>query len=277
MKITPLGPYAGAEVTGIDLSKPVSDEDRRTLNKALVDHVALVIRDQQYTPKGYLAAASVFGRPMPQDYSDFNLPEEPLINIVSSQHKDKKGKRILRGATWHTDHTNRECPPKCTVLYAVKLPSTGGDTGVCNMRAAYESLSDETKAKLADAKTANLHVGRATNRASPKGEELQEKREAPPVFHPVVRTHPESGAKALWFHTVKTDYVTGYTPEESRDLLMGLLETSIKPEFIYRHKWRPGDMLIWDNRQTMHQAYHDHDPAEHRMLYRLLLEGDRPF
>lgn len=277
MRITPLGRHAGAEVTGIDLSGSVPEEARKTLNEALVEHVALVIRDQRYTPSDFVKAAGVFGQPMPQDYSDFNLPDEPLINVVSSRHTDKAGKRILRGATWHTDHTNRECPPKCTVLYAVKLPRAGGDTGVCNMRAAYEALPKETRAKLEGAKTANLHVGRATNRASPKGEELQAKRQAPPVFHPVVRTHPESGARALWFHTVKTDYVTGYTPEDSRALLMGLLETAIKPEFVYRHRWRAGDMLIWDNRQTMHQAYHDYDPAEHRMLYRILLEGDRPF
>ncbi len=91
-----------------------------------------------------------------------------------------------------------------------------------------------------------------------------------------MRTHPENGRKALWFHTVKTDYVTGFTPEETRELLVNILEKGIKPEFAYRHKWRKGDMLIWDNRQAMHQAYHDYDPAEHRVLHRLLLEGDRP-
>ena len=277
MKITPLGAHIGAEVTGIDLAKPVAEADRVALNQALVDHVALAIRDQEYGPEDFLAAAGVFGTPFPQNFTDFNLPDAPLINIVSSRHTDKKGKRILRGASWHTDHTNRDCPPKCTVLYAVQLPSSGGDTGVCNMRAAYEALPDAVKARLADAKTCNVHEGRAADRESPKGRELEAKEKSVPIFHPIVRTHPESGRKALWFHPVKTDYVTGYSPEETRVLLRDLLASAVKPEFVYRHKWRKGDMLIWDNRQAMHQAYHDYDPAEHRMMYRLLLEGDRPF
>lgn len=276
MKITKLSPNIGAEVSGIDLSNPVSEEDCATLNAALVEHVALAIRDQDYAPKDFVAAAGVFGRPVPQNFTDFNLPDEPLINIVSSRHADKNGKRIMRGATWHTDHTNRECPPKCTVLYAVELPDSGGDTGVCNMRAAYESLPDDLKKKIAGARTANVNQGRAAFRDSPKGLELEAQKKSVPVFHPLVRTHPETGGKALWFHTVKTDYVTGFSPEETRDLLAELLDRATRPEFIYRHKWRQGDMLIWDNRQAMHQAYHDYDPAQHRMLYRLLLEGDRP-
>jgi taurine dioxygenase len=277
MKITQLGEHIGAEVTEIDLSRPISEGDRNTLNQALVDHVALAVRDQNYRPKDFLAAATIFGRPIPQNFTDFNLPEESLINIVSSNHTDHAGKRILRGGSWHTDHTNRECPPKCTVLYAVALPSSGGDTGVCNMAAAYDALPDEIKAKINGAQTANVNQGRAAVRESPKGLELEAKKKSPPVFHPLVRTHPVSGRKALWFHTVKTDYVTGYSPTETRDLLQDLLLRGVKPKFVYRHKWRRGDMLIWDNRQAMHQAYHDYDPAEHRMLYRLLLEGDKPF
>ncbi len=277
LQITPLGETIGAEVTGIDLSSPISDADRQSLNRALVDHVALAIRDQDYTPADFVAAAGVFGQPMAQNFSDFNLPDEPLINIVSSKHTDNRGKRILRGSSWHTDHTNRECPPKCTVLYAVQLPDTGGDTGVCNMAAAYESLPDATRKKIDGAQTANVNQGRAAVRESPKGLELEAKKKSVPIFHPLVRTHPENGRKALWFHTVKTDYVTGFTPEETRTLLQDLLATAVKPEFVYRHKWHKGDMLIWDNRQAMHQAYHDYDPGQHRMLYRLLLEGDRPF
>jgi taurine dioxygenase len=276
MKISPLGPCIGAEVTNIDLAKPISEEDRKALNAALVHHVALVIRDQAYSPEDYVKAAAVFGTPIPQNFSDFNLPEEPLINIVSSGHTDRNGKRILRGSTWHTDHTNRECPPKCTVLYAIQLPSAGGDTGVCNMAAAYAALPDEITLKIDGAKTANVNQGRAAVRESPKGQELEARKKSVPVFHPLVRTHPENGRKALWFHTVKTDYVTGFTPDETRDLLADILEKGIKPAFVYRHRWQKGDMLIWDNRQAMHQAYHDYDPAEHRKLYRLLLEGDRP-
>src|SRR4051812_2205575 len=156
MKVTRLSEHIGAEVTGIDLREPVDDETRRRLNEALVDTVALVVRDQRFTPEQYLAAVSLFGEPMEQHFTQYALPDLPLVHEVSNRHKDKSGQRVKHGAGWHTDHTNHVRPPKYTCLYAVELPSAGGDTAVVNMRAGYEALPEEMKSKLDGMKTVNV-------------------------------------------------------------------------------------------------------------------------
>src|SRR4026209_248661 len=135
MKVTQLSPAIGAEVTGIDLREPVDAETRRCLNEAVVANVALVIRDQDFTPQQYLQAVSLFGEPMEQHFTQYALPDCPLVHEVSNRHVDKSGKRVKHGSGWHTDHTNHVRPPKYTCLYAVSLPSAGGDTAVVNMRA----------------------------------------------------------------------------------------------------------------------------------------------
>ncbi|MEX2451117.1 MAG: TauD/TfdA family dioxygenase [Rhodospirillales bacterium] len=277
MKITPLGAHAGAEVTGIDLSKPVDEATRQALNDALAEYACLAVRDQDYPPADYMQAVTVFGEPVPQNFTDLNLEGFPLINIVSSKHTDAEGKPIMRGARWHTDHTNRECPPKCTILYAVALPDKGGATGVANMRAAYEALPEEFKKRIDGLKTVNVNQGRAAARVSPKGTALEKKKPSTPHVHPLVRTHPDSGRKAIYYHDVKTDYIEGMTPDDTRELLREISETAIKDEFIYKHQWRPGDMLVIDNRQALHQAYHDYDRSQLRQFHRILIGGDRPF
>src|SRR5215213_10960368 len=148
MKVTSLGEHIGAEITGIDLREPVDAETRRRLNEAAVENVALVIRDQEFTPEQYLAAVALFGEPMEQHFTQYALPDCPLVHEVSNRHKDKSGKRVKHGASWHTDHTNHVRPPKYTCLYAVSLPSSGGDTAVVSMRAGYEALPQQMKQKI---------------------------------------------------------------------------------------------------------------------------------
>jgi len=176
MEVTKLTPLIGAEVTGIDLRQPVDADTRRRLNEAVVEHVALVIRDQDLTPEQYLAAITLFGEPMEQHYTQFALPGCPLVHEVSNRHQDKSGKRIKHGADWHTDHTNHERPPKYTCLYAVKLPSSGGDTGVVNMRASYEVLPADIKQKIKDMKTVNVYQGSASARWSGQSADAQAER-----------------------------------------------------------------------------------------------------
>jgi len=276
MQITPLGDHTGAEVTGIDLSQDVSAEDAKKLNEALAEYACLVVRDQDYTPEDYMKATNIFGPPYPQNFTELNLEGYPFINIVSSMHKEPDGKLNKRGSRWHTDHTNHECPPKCTILYAVSLPDKGGATGVCNMRAAYDALPEDFKKRIDSLQTANVHYGRAAARPSLKGKKLQEESQMKPIIHPLVRTHPESGNKAIYYHDVKTDYIVGMSPEDTRELLLEISETAVKDEFIYKHAWKLGDMLVIDNRQALHQAYHDYDRSQLRQFYRILTEGDRP-
>ena len=276
MNVTKLTPYIGAEVTGIDLRNPVDADTRRHLNTAVVDHVALVIRDQDFTPEQYLAAVTLFGEPMDQHFKQYALPDCPLVHTVSNRHKDKAGKRVKHGAGWHTDHTNHVRPPKYTSLFAVSLPSTGGDTAVVNMRAGYEALPDAMRQKIQDMKTVNVFLGSASSLNTGTSAEAQTEQKPEPVLQPLVRTNPENGMKALYFHPVKTENIVGMGAEESQALLKDLLERSIRDEFIYRHKWRKGDMLIWDNRAAMHHAYFDYDPDEYRLLYRVLVRGELP-
>ena len=276
MKVTGLGAYIGAEVTGIDLREPPNDATRRALNAAVVEHVALVVRDQDFTPGQYLAAVSLFGEPMEQHFTQYALPGCPLVHEVSNRHADKSGKRVKHGADWHTDHTNHVRPPKYTSLYAVSLPSSGGDTAVVNMRAGYEALPGEVRQKISGMKTVNVFQGSASARYSGQSADAQVEKSPEPVLQPLVRTHPENGTKALYFHPVKAENIVGMGAVESQALLGELLQHSIRPEFIYRHKWRKGDMLIWDNRAAMHRAYFDYDPEQYRLLWRVLVRGELP-
>jgi taurine dioxygenase len=275
MKVTQLSPAIGAEVTGIDLREPVDAETRRRLNEAVVANVALVIRDQNFTPEQYLAAVSLFGEPMEQHFTQYALPECPLVCEVSNRHKDKSGKRVKHGDGWHTDHTNHVRPPKYTCLYAVSLPSSGGDTAVVNMRAGYEALSETTKQKIAGMKTVNVFQGTASRRSG-QSADAQAEKNSEGVLQPLVRTNPDNGTRALYFHPVKAENIVGMGAVESQALLAELLEHAARPEFIYRHKWRKGDMLLWDNRSALHRAHFDYDPGEYRLLYRVLVRGEQP-
>jgi len=274
--ITALGEHIGAEAAGIDLAAPVDDAAAARLRQAVTGHVALVVRDQDFTPASYLNAARIFGPPMEQHFAQYRLPGHHYVHEVSNRHTTRAGAKVKHGASWHTDHTNHERPPKYTVLYAVELPDTGGDTGVVNTRAAYEALPEDMKCRIDGMRTVNVFQGSAALRWSAKSMEKQQDADPDPVLQPLVRTHPDTGAKALYFHTVKTENIVGMTPEDSQALLGELLEHIVKPEFIYRHSWRRGDMLIWDNRCAMHQAYDDYDQAQHRMLHRIIIEGERP-
>lgn len=276
MQVTKLSPHIGAEVTGIDLRRPVDAEIGRRLNAAVVEHVALVIRDQSFTPEQYLAAVTLFGEPMEQHFTQYALPACPLVHEVSNRHVDKVGKRVKHGAGWHTDHTNHVRPPKYTSLYAVALPSAGGDTAVVNMRAGYEALSEEFKRRIEGMRTVNVFQGSASATYSGQSADAQAERKPEPVLQPLVRTNPDNGSKALYFHPVKTENIVGMSPVDSQALLDRLLEHAVRPEFTYRHRWRKGDMLIWDNRSALHRAYFDYDPAEFRLLYRVLVRGERP-
>ena len=276
MKVTRLGEHIGAEVTGIDLRNPIDTETRRALNAAVVENVALVIRDQDFTPEQYLAAVSLFGEPMEQHFTQYALPGCPLVHEVSNRHKDKTGKRVKHGAGWHTDHTNHVRPPKYTSLYAVSLPSAGGDTAVVNMRAGYEALPDDVRRKIQGMKTVNVFQGSAAATYSGTSAEAQAERKPEPVLQPLVRTNPENGKRALYFHPVKTENIVGMSAEESQALLNDLLERAVRDEFIYRHQWRKGDMFLWDNRAALHRASFDYDPNEHRLLYRVLVRGELP-
>lgn len=264
LALRPLHPSLGAEVVGLDLTAPADAATRAALEHALADHLVLVFRDQAFTPAQYLAAARLFGPPMRQHYSQHNMAEFPDIGVVEPAPE-------RRGAEeWHTDHTNRERPPLATLLYGVAVPSARGNTSIANMRAAYEALPAAERRQLEGLRTLNrLDRDRTDVRADDRA-----KYDAP-IAHPMVRTHPVHGSKAIYFHIGK-GLVDGMAPDASQAFLGDLLARTVRPELVYHHAWRRGDLIVIDNRATMHRANSDHDPSEARVLWRIIVEGDRP-
>jgi taurine dioxygenase len=275
LQITPLSDALGAEVIGVDLTKPVTDDDLTAMKDAFAEHLVLVIRDQHLSPAQYIAAANLFGNPMRQYFSDMLMEDHPEISVIDSREAPilPNGEpRLVGSGAWHTDHTNTPKPPDATLLYAIQLPSTGGDTGFANMRKAYALLPEEERARLAPMKTVNTLV-EVPDYVNEEDAEAYSR----PCIHPLIRTHPVTGEKAIWSGTVKVERIEGMEPEESRAFLNELLARVIQPDVIYRHKWKPGDLVIWDNRATMHMAFRDYDHMEGRITQRILLEGDVPF
>jgi len=264
MQIAPLHPSLGAEVTGVDLSAPIDQPTRDALSRALAEHLALVFRGQSLTPAQYLAAASAFGPPMEQHYSQHNMPDMPLIGLIWHRNGLQPAER------WHTDHTNRERPPAATMLYGVEIPSAGGGTSVASMRAAYLALAPEERRRLESLTTFNGLDGHVDTRAEDR------LKYGALIEHPMVRTHPVHGSRAVYFHVSKAAHISGMTPEASQAYMRELLDRMIRPEIVYHHAWRKGDVLVIDNRATMHRAHGDYDRSQSRVLWRIIVEGDRP-
>jgi len=265
LKITPLHPALGAEVTGADLSKPVDEPTRQALVRGLADHLALVLHDQSLTPAQYLAAASLFGPPMEQHYSQHHMPDFPLIGLIWHRNGQQPAER------WHTDHTNRERPPAATILYGVEIPSAGGGTSVASMRAAYLALPADERRRLDSLTTFN-----SLDRDHTDTRQEDREKYGKPIEHPMVRTHPVHGSRAVYFHVSKATHISGMTPEASKAYMAELIERMIRPEIVYHHAWREGDVLIIDDRATMHRAHGDYDRSQSRVLWRIIVEGDRP-
>ena len=263
--VTPLHPSLGAEISGIDLSQRIDAEIAGALSQALADHLALVFREQALTPDQYLAAASAFAPPMRQHYSQHHMPGFPDIGLVWHRNGQRPAER------WHTDHTNRERPPMATILYGVEIPSAGGGTSVANMRAAYDALPEDERGRIESLRTVNSLDNNITD-TRPEDRE----RFGKPIVHPMVRTHPVHGSKAVYFHISKAMCIEGMSPDASKTYMGDLLERMIRPEIVYHHAWRKGDVLVIDDRATMHRAHGDYDRSQSRILWRIIVEGDRP-
>jgi taurine dioxygenase len=274
--IARLSEHTGAEVRGVDLSLPIDETLRARLNQAFVDHSVLVFRDQHLSPHHLLAAVQLFGEVFPQQDKKFSLPECPLIHYVSNQDTYPDGRRYIPGEGYHTDHSNAVRPPKATVLHAVKLPDRGGDTQYVNMWRAYDELPDALKQRIAGLRA--IHVYQSKYSARKLMTLSEENRKAVPdaVLHPLVRTHPESGRKAIYLNPIRIEGIEGMPESEAMNLLDELLSHATQPQYEYRHQWRQGDMVMWDNRCLLHKANGDYDMGQVRYLYRIMLQGDAP-
>jgi len=279
--VTKVKPHVGAIATGIDLARPIDAATRQRLYDAVVENVVLVIRDQAHlTPTQLQQAAGLFGELMEDQNRRYLVDGHPLISVLDNFDRDSRGNtaKVGANATWHTDHTNQECPPRFTMLYAVAVPDRGGATSVCNTRAAFEALPSDWQQRLLGMKTENVLLSSARfANANPDTLKAQLESKRPPTVHPLVRTHPENGTRAVWFHKAKTERVTGLDPVETQDFLQQLTDMLTLPQFCYSHEYRKGDLLIVDDRASLHKAGFDFDHTQQRRLYRLLVRGDRPF
>jgi len=273
--ITPLAERTGAEIRGLDLTRPIDPETRSALNRAFTDHHVLAIRDQQFTPPQFMAAAQVFGELFQHDKREMHVPGYPQIYYVSNE-QTVPGKCYISGETFHTDHSNHPAPPKATMLFPVSLPSSGGDTQYVNMHEAYDDLPEATKERIAGRKAVHVYQSKYSPRELRPLSADSARQVPPPGVHPLVRTHPENGRKALYLNPVRIEAIEGMEDKEALDLVAELMAHSIQKKYEYRHRWHYGDFVIWDNRSVLHKANPDYDMNERRYLYRLMLKGEIP-
>jgi len=277
INVRPVAGSLGAEVFGADLAGNLTNEVYDTIHQAFLDYQVLFIRDQKLTPPQQAAFARRFG-PL-NDYPFVQgLEEAPeIIEIIKEPHETKNF-----GGVWHSDTTYLEVPPMGTSLYALEVPSAGGDTMFANMYQAYETLSDGLK-KMIDPLTGVSSAalrrtgGRAAGmdyKSSMMATNLDKANEIT-AEHPVVRTHPETGRKALYVNSAHTVRFVGMTEEESKPLIDFLITHAVRPEFTCRFHWETETLAIWDNRCVQHFAINDYH-GERRRVHRATITGDRP-
>lgn len=274
--ITNLTEHTGAEVQGVDLTAAIDPETRARLNEAFIDRGVLVIRDQSLSPHQMLDAVRLFGDVFPQHNTRFALSECPEIHYISNQDKFPDGRRYIPGEGWHTDHSNDVRPPKATILHAVTLPSSGGDTQFANMGAAYDALPEALRERLHG--LVAIYVYQSSHSARKLMSLPSEAKERVPnaVLHPLIRTHPDLGRRSIYINPIRIEGILGLDHKEALPLLDELLTHATAPRFQYRHAWRPGDFVMWDNRCLLHKANGDYDMDEVRYLFRVMLKGSIP-
>jgi taurine dioxygenase len=276
MQISPLSEHTGVEVHGIDLAHPVTAEAAAALNDAFVKRSVLVVRDQSLAPHQVLAAVELFGRVFQQHNTRFAIPECPQIHYLSNQDSFPDGRRYIPGEGWHTDHSNDVRPPKATALHAVTLPDNGGDTQFANMAAAWEGLPAATQERIANLVAIHVYQSSHSARKLMALPDSAKERVPNAVLHPIVRTHPENDRRSIYINPIRIEGILGMDHKEALPLLADLLQHATAERFQYRHRWRPGDFVMWDNRCLLHKANGDYDMAQTRYLYRVMLQGDVP-
>ncbi|MGI9379469.1 MAG: TauD/TfdA dioxygenase family protein [Methyloligellaceae bacterium] len=279
MQVRRIGKALGAEIKGIDLTAPLSSSSLETIEHAFTENLVLVFRDQVFgSADNFIKAAQKLGDPMPPVTATYRLAGYDVVEELVNKPFDKRsGKKIdPRGGSWHTDHSNLPQPPKATSLYAIEIPpSGGGQTEFTNMYMAYETLPADLKKRIKGKKSFQAYQARRAPRQllTRSDDELEN---SSGTWQPLVRLHPQSKRKTLYLNPMRNDEIEGYSQEEGDSLLDQLYAHADSPEFQYSHEWKSGDMLIWDNRCTLHQATALRNPEERRYMHRIMLKGDVP-
>ena len=272
IEIRRMTPHVGAVVEGIDVRK-LDDATFATLYRTWLESNVLVVRGQELEIGDFLAYSRRFGLLEPHPSKSTRHPDCPEVTLLGVNKFGPDGQLDMaiyrRGAEgWHTDGAYDEVPFKATQLYALAIPSRGGDTLFASMYTAYDALPERLKQRLEDLQGAYVYGGRRKKTALLNPEDRDRK----PALHPIIRTHSETGRKALYFDPGKILRIEGVEPEESDALIDELTGYMIQPGTEYHHKWRKGDVVIWDNRCSYHKAAGDYPPEEDRIHWRVSIK-----
>jgi taurine dioxygenase len=272
VQATPIAGALGAEISGVDLSKPLSADALAELRALWLRHLVVFFRNQDLDPGQFMAFAEQLGEPVEYPLVKGIAGYPKIIEVKKLEHE-----RVAFGGIWHTDTAYLERPPMASMLLAREVPPAGGDTLFANMYLAFESLSAGLQNLLSSLKAVNTSTKADASKtredvlkASGKEDQKQYVSE-----HPVVRTHPETGRKALYVNSGHTVRFAGWTEEESAPLLSYLFDFQVRPEFTCRFSWRPGSIALWDNRCAQHNPVNDYH-GHRRVMHRITLAGDRP-
>ena len=279
MQIVPFDAPLGAEVRGLDASLAVSAAEAGALRWALDEHLVLVARDQRLDDPALMAFSRLFGKldpPGPNPYGAPFLPEFPEINVISNVVENGRpiGNLGAGEAVWHADMTYIDKPPKAALLHALEVPEGQGDTYFANQFAAWDALPDALKDRIAELRCVHDSAHNSAGMLRRGYRESNDPRETPGARQPLVRTDPATSARALFLGRRPHAWVVGLEVEESDALLDRLWAHACDPRFVWRHRWRPGDLLVWNNLGVLHRR-DAFDPAVRRIMHRTQIEGDR--
>ena len=280
LTITPKDAAHGAEVTGVDLGEPVNGETAAEIKAALCRHGVLTIPDQELSPGAQVELARHLGEPEVHLLSEFALPDMPEVFVVSNMRKNGKPVGAINaGQYWHSDLSYTARPTFASMLYATKVPAHGGETLFASMVRTYETLDRDLKTKI-DGRRAihdyTLAYETVFSDNPDRSLSPEQQAQVPPVEHPVVRTQAETGRRALYVNPGFSRSIVGMEESESRETLEALFAHASADANIYTHHWRAHDLVIWDNRITMHRAFANYDTNEPRHMLRTSVTGEVP-
>ncbi len=270
-EVSPLSKLMAAEIVGLDLTQPFDIATRDAVYRAFLDHQVLAFRNQSLTKDQQVAFTKQFGTLEKHAQRNCGIGAHPLVHIVTNLDDDGKPTGKVGSLRWHTDKSFRPQPSMATILHAVAMPPEGGDTVFANMYAAYDALSEDEKMELDGVGVVHSwelsrdNIGRTITE--------WERRDAPPMTHPLARTHPDTGRKCLFMGT-HASHLEGIPMEKGRARIERLEAHATQPQFLYRHHWKAGDVLMWDNRCLLHHADANFDAVRYpRILHRTCLRG----
>ena len=271
-----LSPAGGIEIPRMDLSRPLSCQEKNVIRAAFLEHHILIFRDQRLSKEQQASFTEQFGELESHVVRQFNGSNTPLVHTVSNLDRDGNPsyKPLTHGNYfWHTDKSYHALPSLATLLHAVELPEKGGDTQFANTQLAYEALPEDRKKELDGLFVVHSWEANRRNTGNKPASE-EEKKERPPVTHPLVRIHPETGKNTLYVG-IHTSHIVDLPEDEGRELLHELMEFATRDAFIYSHAWRKGDFVMWDNRCLLHRAIANYPMnVQRRILHRTVIKGE---